>query len=140
MMRNRVWGWCCVGLAVVALFLRTGACLAGARRRRRMRPCLPMTRWERYCRARFCWRGWGCTTKPSSNVIDLLAQEPNQPTVKHLLDEIQDKKRQQGSFTDLRRKLDTTMIGELNVRDASVTNVIEILRAESEGFGGQDGD
>jgi hypothetical protein len=62
----------------------------------------------------------------------ILAQEPNQPTVKQLLEEIQAKKRQQDSFSDLKHKLDSTMIRELNVRDAAVTDVIEILRVESE--------
>jgi hypothetical protein len=61
----------------------------------------------------------------------ILAQEPKQPTVRQLLDEIQEKKRQQGSSADLRHKLDGTMISELNVRDVTVTDVIEILRAES---------
>jgi hypothetical protein len=62
----------------------------------------------------------------------ILAQDPKQSTVKQLLDEIQEKKRLQGSATELRRKLDDTMIHELNVHDAPVTDVIEILRIESE--------
>jgi hypothetical protein len=61
----------------------------------------------------------------------ILAQDPKQPTVKQLLDEIQEKKRRQGSATELRRKLDDTMIHELNVRDLPVTDVIELLRTES---------
>jgi general secretion pathway protein D len=48
------------------------------------------------------------------------------------LGEIQEKKRQQDSSSDLRHKLDETMIHELNVRDAPVMDVIEILRTESE--------
>jgi uncharacterized protein HemY len=61
----------------------------------------------------------------------ILAQDPKQPTVKQLLDEIQEKKHQQNSSSDLRRKLNDTMVSELNVRDTPVTDVIEILRAES---------
>ena len=62
----------------------------------------------------------------------ILAQEPGQATIKQLLDEIQEKKRQQGSSSDVARKLDGTIIHELNVHDAAVTDVIELLRTESQ--------
>jgi hypothetical protein len=61
----------------------------------------------------------------------ILAQDPKQPTVRRLLDEIQERKRQEVPSVDLRRKLNDTMIHELNVRDVAVTNVIETLRTES---------
>jgi uncharacterized small protein (DUF1192 family) len=61
----------------------------------------------------------------------ILSQDAKQPIVKQLLDEIQEKKHRQNSSSDLRHKLDATTIHELNVRDATVTDVIELLRAES---------
>jgi len=62
----------------------------------------------------------------------ILAQDPKQPTVKQLLEEIQEKKRQQNSSSDLRHKLDATTIHELNVQDTTVTDIITLLQAESQ--------
>ena len=64
----------------------------------------------------------------------ILAQRPDQATVKQLLSEIQDKQRQVASQVpgaELKRKLNDLIVPELNVREAAPVDVIEFLRTES---------
>jgi len=66
----------------------------------------------------------------------ILAQKPDEPGVKQLLDEIQLKQREQNSSGDLQRQLKETVIPELSVRDAPVSDVIELLRGQSQKLSG----
>ena len=64
----------------------------------------------------------------------ILAQRPDQPTVKQLLLEIQVKRGQiksQFAATELKRKLGELIVPELNMREVDAAYVIEFLRAES---------
>ena len=64
----------------------------------------------------------------------ILQQKPDQPTVKQLLGEIQEKRRQVAPplpGIELRGKLQDMIVPELNVREAAAADVIEFLRAES---------
>lgn len=61
----------------------------------------------------------------------ILAEKPDQPAVKQLLDEIQQKQRESSSSVDLQRQLNETIIPEVSVREAPVIDVIEFLRVQS---------
>jgi hypothetical protein len=128
---NRVWDWCCGGLAAVILLLGAWTGAAGEAATTNAAKLTDDQMGEMLQGAILLAR-MGLYDEAEEQCNKILAQDPKQPTVKQLLDEIQEKKRQLVSFTDLRHKLDETMIRELNVRDAPVTDVIEILRTESE--------
>lgn len=129
----RVLGWCCSGLAAAVLFLGTGTWVDGEAATTTTNAAkLTDDQVGEMLQGAILLARMGLYDEAAEQCNKILAQEPKQPTVRQLLDEIQEKKRQQGSFTDLRHKLERTMISELNVRDAPVTNVIEILRTESE--------
>ena len=66
----------------------------------------------------------------------VLAQKPNEPTVKQLLEEIQAKRQEGNRSVDLRRKLDSMILPELNVRDTAVIDVVEFLRQQSRTLSG----
>jgi len=64
----------------------------------------------------------------------ILAQKPDQPTVKQLLTEIEEKRAQAARSmpgVELRRQLETLIVPEVKLREAVVADVIEFLRAES---------
>jgi hypothetical protein len=64
----------------------------------------------------------------------ILAQKPDQPTVKQLLREIDEQRHRlhaQDPGYDLKQKLRQTIVPEVSVRNASPADVIEILRRES---------
>jgi hypothetical protein len=130
---NNMKRWCCGGLAGAALFLGIGTEAVGE-----PAPTMASTaklsddQMGEMLQGAILLARMGLYDEAEQQCTKILAQEPNQPTVKQLLEEIQEKKRQQDSFSDLKRKLASTMIRELNVRDAPVTDVIEILRTESE--------
>ena len=62
----------------------------------------------------------------------ILEQKSDQPAVKQLLDEIQQKQRERNASGDLRHKLDETIIPEVSVREAPVIDVINFLRDQSQ--------
>lgn len=64
----------------------------------------------------------------------LVELQPDQPTVKQMLAEVQEKLRskQADPATLLRRKLSEIIVPELNARDAVVSDLIELIRRESE--------
>jgi hypothetical protein len=64
--------------------------------------------------------------------LKLMEQNPNDQTVKQLLGEIEDKKSHQDSSSGLQRRLEETIIPEVNVRDAAAGDVIDFLQTESE--------
>jgi len=66
----------------------------------------------------------------------ILAQQPDQPAVKQLLGEIQQKRRERDGSGNLRHELDETIIPEVSVRDATVNDVVESLRAQSQKLSG----
>jgi hypothetical protein len=129
---NRVWSWCSSGLAAAALFLGTGACVAGEAAPATTNAA-PLTddQMGEMLQGAILLARMGLYDEAEQQCNRILAQEPNQPTVKQLLDEIQAKKSQQGASADLRHKLDATMIRDLSVRETPVMDVIEILRTES---------
>ena len=129
---NRVMGWCCSGLAVAAFFLGTATWAAGeAAPTPSSAAKLTDDQMGEMLQGAILLARMGLYDEAEQQCNKILAQDPKQPTVKQLLDEIQEKKHQQNSSSDLRRKLNDTMVSELNVRDTPVTDVIEILRAES---------
>ena len=130
---NRVMGWCCSGLAVAAFFLGTATWAAGeAAPTPSSAAKLTDDQMGEMLQGAILLARMGLYDEAEQQCNKILAQDPKQPTVKQLLDEIQEKKRQQDSSSDLRHKLDDTVIHELNVRDATVLDVIELLRAESQ--------
>ena len=128
---NRVWGWCCSGLAAAAFFLGTGTWAAGDPPTTTNATQLTDDQMGEMLQGAILLARMGLYDEAEQQCNRILAQDPKQPTVRQLLDEIQAKKRQQSSSADLRHKLDGTMIRDLNVRDTPVTDVIEILRTES---------
>jgi hypothetical protein len=74
----------------------------------------------------------GLYNEAEQQCLKILAQEPNQATVKQLLDEIQEKKRQSGISSEVQHRLDSTIVHELNVQGAPVADVIDLLKAESQ--------
>jgi hypothetical protein len=68
--------------------------------------------------------------------LRILERNPNDPAVKDLLHEIQERKQEQNRSTDLARNVDEIVIPELNVRDASVADVVDILQADSKARSG----
>jgi len=130
---NDVRCWCWSGLVVVAaLFLGTAMWAAGeAAPTTNCVAKLTDDQMGEMLQGAILLARMGLYDEAEQQCNKILAQDPKRPTVKQVLDEIQEKKRQQGSFTVLRLKLDDIMIHELNVRDAPVTDVIEILRTES---------
>jgi hypothetical protein len=62
----------------------------------------------------------------------ILAQKPNESTVKQLLEEIRAKRRERNPSGSLRHKVDEIIIPEMNVHDASVIDVVEFLRGQSQ--------
>jgi hypothetical protein len=130
---NSVRGWCCGGLVVMAFLLGIGTRTKGQSTPSTSSATkLSDDQMGEMLQGAILLARMGLYEEAEQQCNKILAQEPNQPTVKQLLEEIQEKKRQQDSFSDLKRKLDGTMIRELNVRDTPVTDVIEILRTESE--------
>jgi hypothetical protein len=128
---NRMRNWCGGGLVAAVLFLGAGTWAAGEVATTNTVKLSDDQMGEMLQGAILLAR-MGLYDEAEQQCNKILAQDSKQSTVKQLLDEIQEKKRQQGSATELRRKLDDTIIHELNVRDVSVTDVIETLRAESE--------
>ena len=130
---NNVRGWCCGGLVVFAFVLGT-VTWAGEDSAPAPRSGAKLTddQMGEVLQGAILLARMGLYDEAEQQCNKILAQDPKQLTVRQLLDEIQEKKRQQGSATELRRKLSDTMIHELDVRDVPVTNVIEMLRAESE--------
>jgi hypothetical protein len=130
---NSVRGWCYGGLAAAVLFVGIGTWAVGEPAPTTTSAAkLSDDQMGEMLQGAILLARMGLYDEAEQQCTKILAQEPNQPTVKQLLEEIQEKKRQQDSSSDLKRKLDNTMIRELNVRDAPVTDVIEILRTESE--------
>jgi hypothetical protein len=130
---NRVRSWCYAGLAAAILLLGAGTWAAGDSATATTNAAkLTDDQMGEMLQGAILLARMGLYDEAEKQCNKILAQEPNQPTVKQLLDEIQEKKRQENSPTDLRRKLNDTMIHELNVRDSPVTDVLETLRAESE--------
>lgn len=67
----------------------------------------------------------------------ILSQLPNQPEVKRLLEEIEQKKRQKGKpdpAAELKKRLNSIVLPEVHFREAAITDVIEFLREESRKF------
>jgi len=128
---NSVRGWCCSGVAAAICFLGTGT-WAGDAAPPANAATLTDDQMGEMLQGAILLARMGLYDEAEQQCNKLLAQDPKQPTVKQLLGEIQEKKRQQDSSSDLRHKLDETMIHELNVRDAPVMDVIQILRTESE--------
>ncbi|MCX7885771.1 MAG: hypothetical protein N3B01_00735 [Verrucomicrobiae bacterium] len=67
----------------------------------------------------------------------ILSQMPNQPTVKQLLDEIQQKKLQRGKpdpAAELKKRLGSIVLPEVHFREAAVTDVVEFLRQETKKY------
>jgi hypothetical protein len=133
MKRNRAWVWCCNGLVAAALVLGTGACVAGETAPATTN-ATPLTddQMGEILQGAILLARMGLYDEAEQQCNKILAQDPKQPTVRQLLDEIQEKKRLQDSYSDLRHKLDGLVIHELNVHDVTVTDVIEMLRTESE--------
>src|ERR1041384_6583735 len=78
--------------------------------------------------------GVGLYDEAEHRCRQILAEVPDQPTVKQLLREIEEKQRQIASQVpgaELKRKLNDLIVPELNVREAGPADVIEFLRAES---------
>src|SRR5690349_8813442 len=74
----------------------------------------------------------GLYDEAEARCIQILEQKPNESTVKRLLGEIQDLKRQQNGPADLKGRLQEIVIPELNVRDAAVVDVIDFLQTEGQ--------
>jgi hypothetical protein len=130
---NRVCGWFWSGLVAVAFFLGTVTWAVGeAAPATTNATQLTDDQMGEMLQGAILLARMGLYDEAEQQCNKILAQEPKQPTVKQLLDEIQEKKHQQNSFSNLRHTLNDTMIHELNVRDATVADVIELLRAESQ--------
>ncbi len=130
---NSVRGWCCSGLVVAAFFAGTATRAAGEAAPTITNGAkLTDDQMGEMLQGAILLARMGLYDEAEQQCNKILAQDPKQPIVKQLLDEIQEKRRQQGSSSDLRHKLDDTVIHELNVRNATVTDVIELLRTESE--------
>ena len=126
--RNRCYG----GLAAAILFLGAGTVSPGESATTTNAAKLTDDQMGEALQGAILLARMGLYDEAEQQCNKILAQDPKQSMVKQLLDEIQEKKREQGSATDLRHKLEGTIIHELNVRDVPVTDVIETLRAESE--------
>jgi hypothetical protein len=74
----------------------------------------------------------GLYDEAAAQCEQILAQKPNESTVKQLLEEIQAKRRERNPSGSLRHKLDEIIIPEVNVHDASVIDVVEFLRGQSQ--------
>ena len=132
MMPNSVRSWCCSGLVVAAVIAGTATRAASEAAPTAANAAkLTDDQMGEMLQGAILLARMGLYDEAEQQCNKILAQDPKQPTVKQLLDEIQEKKHQQNSSSDLRRKLNDTMVSELNVRDTPVTDVIEILRAES---------
>ena len=130
---NDVRSWCCSGLVVAAFFLGTAMWAAGEAAGTASRSVkLTDDQMGEMLQGAILLARMGLYDEAEQQCNKILAQEPKQPTVKQLLDEIQEKKRQQNSSSDLRHKLDDITIHELNVRDATVMDVIGLLQTESQ--------
>jgi hypothetical protein len=64
--------------------------------------------------------------------LRILEQRPDDQTFKRLLAQIQDERRLRNSSGDLSHDLGGVVIGEMNVHEARLADVIDFLRAESE--------
>lgn len=130
---NSVRGWCCGGLVTAICFVGSGTRVSGQTAPTTANAAkLSDEQMGEMLQGAILLARMGLYDEAEQQCNKILAQDPKQPMVKQLLDEIQEKKRQQDSSSDLRHKLDDTVIRELNVRDAPVTDVIEFLRTESE--------
>src|SRR5271169_4441683 len=101
---NSVRSWCCGGLAAVVLLLGAWTGAAGEAATTNAAKFTDDQMGEMLQGAILLAR-MGLYDEAEQQCNKILAQDPKQPTVKQLLDEIQEKKRQQGSATDLRHKL-----------------------------------
>lgn len=65
--------------------------------------------------------------------LQILKQKPDDPTIKRLLAEIQSERgRQQSSSASLRRRIESLVIPEVNVRGASVIEVVDFLKEQGQ--------
>ncbi|HXI83168.1 MAG TPA: hypothetical protein VNL17_03660 [Verrucomicrobiae bacterium] len=134
---NSVRSWCCGGLVVAAFFWGTTTRLAGEAAPTTSRVAkLTDAQMGEILQGAILLARMGLYDEAEQQCSKILFQDPKQPTVKQLLEEIQEKKRQQNSSSDLRHKLDATTIHELNVRDTTVTEVIGLLQADGQKVSG----
>lgn len=76
----------------------------------------------------------GLFDEAASLCKEILAQKPDQPTVKELLRELEDLKRKreaQDPGYALRRKLEQILVPEVHFRNANPTNIVDFLAAET---------
>ncbi len=67
----------------------------------------------------------------------ILGQMPDQPTVKKLFEEIQQKRRQSGRqdpSAELKKELNAIVLPEVSFREAAIADVIEFLRQETKKY------
>jgi hypothetical protein len=67
----------------------------------------------------------------------ILSQMPDQPTVKKLLEDIQERRRRIGKpdpSAELKKQLEAIVLPEVEFREASVTDVVEFLRQASKKY------
>jgi hypothetical protein len=63
----------------------------------------------------------------------ILRQKPDDPVIKRLLAEIQSERAQQQSLSaSLRQKIDSLIVPEINVREASVSDVVNFLKEQAQ--------
>ncbi|HVM61528.1 MAG TPA: STN domain-containing protein [Verrucomicrobiae bacterium] len=74
----------------------------------------------------------GQLDQAEARCMQILQKNPGDPDAKRLLAEIEDAKHQHSPSTSLRLTLEETIIPEVNVRDAAVGDVIEVLQAEGQ--------
>jgi len=75
----------------------------------------------------------GLYDEAGARCLQALQQKPDDPTLKRLLTEIETERgRQQNAPQSLKRKLETLIVPEVNVREATVGDVVEFLQNQGQ--------
>ena len=130
MKRNRLTGWCCGGLLLVSVVFGTGSWAAEANATGAVK--LTDDQLGKLWEAAVLLARTGLYDEAADRCQRILAQKPNEVKAQQLLYEIQTVQRQHSPSSDLRRQLSEMIIPELNVREAAVSDVIELLRGQSQ--------
>ena len=130
MKRTRLGPWLCGCLALLGAFGATGVQAAETNAAPPVR--LTDDKLDETLQAAVLLARMGLYDEAEERCKQILAQEPDQPAVKQLLNEIQQKRHEHNLSGDLRRKLDETVIPEVSVQETPVIDVIGFLREQSQ--------
>lgn len=133
MTRNRRRFWCCGVLVVVVACILSVKTQAGMQFEVRPLGGTYTEEQPNEIQAINSLRRNGLYDEAEARCLQILKQKPDDPTIKRLLAEIQSERGQQQNLSaSLKRRIESVVIPEVNVREASIIEVIDFLKEQSQ--------